>query len=428
MLVKISSGLINIEEYGKRDGFPFLFIHGNQESLEIFKSYIEPLKEYHLIMMDSRCHGKSFDGELSYDLMAKDTIELLESLNISKCNVVGFSDGAIIGLMLSYRTGLINKLFAIGPNISPDGLIDEAIKYITEDFHKTKSRFDFLMLNEPNIKIEEIEEIKSRVVIIGGEHDLIKQEHFDLINEHIINSTKYIIEGANHFVAIERAAQVVEIIKNEMSLDVHYEDNQIIVVDKKEGILSQEDISGDDDVLSITKKYLKIKYNKPGNVYLGLIQRLDRNVSGLMVFAKTSKAAARLNENRPEKEYLAVVNGRMKEKEGSLVNYLLKDEVKLKAYESKDGKKSVLHYKTIAISNKYSLLSVKIDSGRFHQIRCQLSLSGHPIYNDLKYGAAEEMKKPYLGLDAYKVKLVHPVSKKILIFERKPDRVPFTYI
>ncbi|MCB9498873.1 MAG: alpha/beta fold hydrolase [Bacillales bacterium] len=424
MFIETKEGKIHIEEKGKKDGFPILFLHGNREDISIFKDYVEPFSSYRLILIDSRGHGESFNGELSYEKMAEDTIEVINALQINSCHMVGFSDGAIISLLVAIKTHLVKKLFAIGVNINPLGFRDEAIKYLKDSYQKSASLYDKLMLEEPDIKEESLQKITAKVFIIGGENDLIKEEHFRLIHQAIKSSSLYILKGKDHFTFINEPPEIIKIIKNELSIDVFYEDNQVIVVDKPSGVLSQKDISEEEDMLETVKSYLKIKYDKPGNVYLGLIQRLDRNVSGLMLFAKTSKAAARLNTLRPEKEYLAVVEGKMPKEEGTLKNYLLKDEKNLKAYESKEGKIAVLHYSVLSYKTGYTLLKVIIDNGRFHQIRFQLSLIGHPIYNDMKYKGLKEDGYD-LGLDAHKITFIHPITKEKMTFDRFPDRYPF---
>ncbi|MCR5741480.1 MAG: RluA family pseudouridine synthase [Gammaproteobacteria bacterium] len=215
--------------------------------------------------------------------------------------------------------------------------------------------------------------------------------------------------------------EVVDIINNELSLDVYYEDNHVIVVNKEAGILSQEDKSKDKDILSMTKSYIKFKYKKAGNVYLGLISRLDRNVSGLMVLSKSTKATERLNNNRPEKRYIALVYGLTKEEDTITLN-LSKDEKSLKAYiDNKNGKVATTSYKRLSYNDKYSLIEVKIDNGRFHQIRFTMSYLGHPIYNDFKYDNTIKVDGYRLGLDAYKVEFIHPVSKELIKLERFPN-------
>lgn len=210
-------------------------------------------------------------------------------------------------------------------------------------------------------------------------------------------------------------------------MDILFEDNHIIVAYKPCGLLSQEDISKDKDILTELKQYIKVKYNKEGNVYLGLVHRLDRNTSGVMVFARTSKAASRLSSSIQnhvgfEKKYLAVVEGKMnKGEERVLNNKLLKNEKENKSYVSRDHKAldASLKYKvldTINIANEYySLLDVALYTGRHHQIRCQLSYIGHPIAGDTKYGA--KPNKNGYNLSSYSLSLVHPVKKEEMTFK-----------
>ena len=418
MYVSLNNGIkLYYEEYGNKNGDAILFLHGNEENNEIFNFFKDKLQKYHLYFIDSRCHGNSSYGTLSYDEMSLDIRLFINSLGIKKPHIVGFSDGAIIAIKLALIYPQLGKLFLIGPNIDPSGLTVDAII----ELRKENSIYSNLCLNEPHIKESELSNIKSRSIIIGGEFDMIESSHLELIKNNIPNSTLYILKGLDHFVIKEDPIKILSIIENELSINVFYEDNHIIVVEKKAGILSQEDKTKDPDILSLTKSYLKIKYEKPGNVYLGLVQRLDRNVSGLMVFAKTSKASARLNENRPIKNYLAVVYGKMKDDKGTLVNHLLKDENKLIAYPSEDGKLSILHYETLKTNDNYSLLDVRIDTGRFHQIRCQLSLSGHSIYNDYKYNKNIEKNDYSIALDAYKVSFLHPIFKEIITISRYPE-------
>jgi len=174
-----------------------------------------------------------------------------------------------------------------------------------------------------------------------------------------------------------------------MDLKVLYEDNHLIAVFKPAGVLSQPDKSGDISIFEEVKKYLKEKYKKPGNVFLGLLHRLDRPVSGIILFAKTSKGASRLSEqfrnNEVEKTYHAIVTGNMPQKRGILINTLIKDEKLKKGREKSDGKEAKLYYEVIKSNNKYSLLKIEIEGGQFHQIRTQLSLAGFPILGDVKY-------------------------------------------
>lgn len=212
-------------------------------------------------------------------------------------------------------------------------------------------------------------------------------------------------------------------------LDVLYEDNHIIVVKKIPNIPSQGDKTGDIDMLTIIKQYLKEKYNKPGNVYLGLVHRLDRPVGGVMVFAKTSKAAARLSEqvrNKDiKKKYLVIADGKFEEKSGVLRDYLLKNEKKNTSRVVKEGTKNSklaeLEYEVIKYDEEINLSVLKIDlhTGRHHQIRVQLSSRNHSIYGDQKYGTRGRGKQ--ICLWAYYLSFKHPVSKKEMKFICLPD-------
>ncbi len=213
------------------------------------------------------------------------------------------------------------------------------------------------------------------------------------------------------------------------NLKILYEDNHIIVVEKMPNIPSQEDKTGDKDMLTIIKDYIKIKNNKPGNVYLGLVHRLDRPVGGVMVFAKTSKAASRLSEQVRNKElkkkYLAVVDGMILQKEGTLEDYLYKDErtntSKVVNKEKKNAKKAILDYEVITYNEKkdLSLVKVNLRTGRHHQIRVQLSNFGHSIFGDQKYGTRGKGKQ--IALWAYQLTIKHPISKKEMIFKDLPE-------
>ncbi|MFH1894464.1 MAG: RluA family pseudouridine synthase [Patescibacteria group bacterium] len=178
-----------------------------------------------------------------------------------------------------------------------------------------------------------------------------------------------------------------------MKIDVLYEDNHLIAVFKSAGVLTQGDKTGDENLMDEVKKYLKEKYQKTGNVFLGLLHRLDRPVSGIILFAKTSKGASRLSEqfrnHSVVKIYHAVVLGKPLQSEGTLTNYLVKDEKNKKAIIVKDNEAKVaeLDYEVVASNDKYSLLKVQLKTGRFHQIRAQLANTGCPLLGDLKYGA-----------------------------------------
>lgn len=205
-------------------------------------------------------------------------------------------------------------------------------------------------------------------------------------------------------------------------IKVLYEDNHIIVVVKDYNIPVQEDSSKDEDMLTLIKKYLKEKYNKPGNVYLGLVHRLDRPVGGVMVFAKTSKAASRLSNeirlNKMEKRYMALVHNYTKEKD-ILIDKLLKNEKTNTSYVDKNGKESKLEYNLIEYRGNKSLLDINLITGRHHQIRVQLSHHGYPIYGDQKYGIDKVGIQIHLW--AYKLKFKHPTKDEIMEFVYYPD-------
>ena len=210
------------------------------------------------------------------------------------------------------------------------------------------------------------------------------------------------------------------------NLNVLYEDNHIIVVEKKPNILSQSDITGDIDLLSMVKKYIKERYNKPGNVYVGLVHRLDRPVGGIMVFAKTSKAAKRLNEqiknHEFKKTYLAVLDGTLKNKNDKLVNYLYKDE-KLKKSMVVDkshlkAKLSELNYEVIGYNDDKTIVKINLITGRHHQIRVQFSNIGYTLVGDQLYG--KENKKQIM-LYAYKLEFIHPTTKEKMTYQILPE-------
>ena len=213
------------------------------------------------------------------------------------------------------------------------------------------------------------------------------------------------------------------------NLKVIYEDNHIIVVEKKPNIPSQSDKTGDIDMLTIVKEYIKEKYNKPGNVYLGLVHRLDRPVGGIMIFARTSKSASRLSNQVREKifkkEYLAVVDGKPEPKSGTLEDYLYKDEKnnisKVEKKEKKNAKLAKLDYELVKYNEikNLSLLKINLHTGRHHQIRVQLSNFGHSIYGDQKYGKRGKGKQ--IALWAYKLTIEHPITKEKMEFVDYPE-------
>lgn len=212
-------------------------------------------------------------------------------------------------------------------------------------------------------------------------------------------------------------------------LNIIYEDNHIIVVEKPVNIPSQGDKTGDIDMLTLIKQYIKEKYNKPGDVYLGLVHRLDRPVGGVMVFAKTSKAAARLSEQVRvkdfKKKYLVVVNGKMEKEKGTLEDYLLKNEKanmsKVVKEGTKNSKLASLEYEVLKYDSEIDLSVLKIDlhTGRHHQIRVQLSSRNHSIYGDQKYGGRGHGKQ--IALWAYELSILHPITKERMTFKILPE-------
>ena len=204
---------------------------------------------------------------------------------------------------------------------------------------------------------------------------------------------------------------------------VLFEDNHIIVAIKPAGVLSQSDGSSDPDMLTILKAYIKEEYSKPGEVYLGLVHRLDRPVSGVMVFARTSKAASRLSEQirmrKVEKIYRCVVNGIL-EGEGRLENFISKDEdkniVTVIDKEKPGYKASYLDYRALASKDGLTMVEVKLGTGRSHQIRAQMAHSGHPLIGDRKYGKSDDRTKD-IALEAYKLSFEHPVKREFITFE-----------
>lgn len=203
-------------------------------------------------------------------------------------------------------------------------------------------------------------------------------------------------------------------------MKIVYEDNHIIIVNKKAGEIVQGDKTGDKPLSDMVKDYLKEKYNKPGNVFCGVVHRIDRPVSGLVIFAKTSKALERLNrmlrEGEIHKTYLAMVEGRPKEDSATLENWLKSDGRINKTFISSasdpDAKKSILKYKISTEGKNYTILEINLLTGRKHQIRSQLSAIGHPIKGDLKYGAKRSNSDGGISLQAYKIDFIHPVSKE----------------
>ena len=205
-------------------------------------------------------------------------------------------------------------------------------------------------------------------------------------------------------------------------MKVLYEDNHIIIINKAAGEIVQGDKTGDESLCDTMKAYIKEKYAKPGNVFIGLPHRLDRPVSGIVVFAKTSKALERLNrmfsEGSVKKIYWALTKGVPVPGEGELVSWILRNEKMNKSFsypkEVKGSKRAVLHYKLTAASQNYNLIEVELKTGRHHQIRCQLSSIGCPIKGDLKYGAQRSNPDGSISLHARYIEFTHPVSKELI--------------
>ncbi len=196
-------------------------------------------------------------------------------------------------------------------------------------------------------------------------------------------------------------------------------DNHLIAVTKPAGLLTQPDRNTDESLIDQTRQWIKEKYNKPNNIFLGLVHRLDRNVSGVVLFARTSKAASRLSkqfrEGTPKKQYRAIVLGKLKEEHTTLVHYLRKEK-SLRATvfprETPTAKRSELSYEVINSLENKSLLEVSLSTGRFHQIRAQMAFIGHPIIGDVKYGAPEPLPNQEIALYAHKLVFSHPVSNE----------------
>lgn len=212
-------------------------------------------------------------------------------------------------------------------------------------------------------------------------------------------------------------------------LIILYEDNHIIVVLKPQNIPSCEDESKDKDMLTMIKEYIKVTYNKPGNVYVGLVHRLDRPTGGVMVFAKSSKAAARLSEQMKngdfEKKYLTVICGTPRQEKATLQNYMKKNSVNNMVYictsATQGAKFAELDYTVLESKENLSLTEVRLHTGRSHQIRVQMNAIGHPVYGDMRYGGAKAVKG-YLALWAYYLSFSHPVTKERMVFRVQPPK------
>lgn len=210
-------------------------------------------------------------------------------------------------------------------------------------------------------------------------------------------------------------------------MKILHEDNHVIVVVKEAGTLTQSDDSGSDSLLDQVREYVRVKYNKPGEAFLGLVHRLDRNVGGVMVFARTSKAASRLAEQIRartfDKQYLAVVEGEISSESGMLSDWLLKDEptntTEVVDANTPGAKEAKLKYQKLDSNDELTLLNIHLETGRSHQIRAQLAHKGNPLWGDAKYGAEEQGHN--LGLWAYSLSFQHPTLKTELKFIELPD-------
>jgi len=213
-----------------------------------------------------------------------------------------------------------------------------------------------------------------------------------------------------------------KMVSNKANLQVLYEDNHIIVINKRAGDIVQGDKTGDKPLSDVVKEYIAKKYNKPGNVYLGTVHRLDRPTTGLVIFSKTSKALPRLNKLFVSKDisktYWAIVKNKPTIDQDTLVHWLKKNPKNNKsaAYKKEipESKKAILHYKLIKTLDNYFLLEVNLETGRHHQIRVQLSSIGSPIKGDLKYGFDRSNKDASISLHARHIKFIHPVSKSVI--------------
>tara|TARA_B100001029_G_scaffold179343_1_gene188503 strand:+ start:2097 stop:2756 length:660 start_codon:yes stop_codon:yes gene_type:complete len=213
-------------------------------------------------------------------------------------------------------------------------------------------------------------------------------------------------------------------------MNIIYEDNHLIIINKAPGELSQSDITKDPSLVDDLKVYLKHKYQKKGNVYLGLVNRLDRPTSGLLIFSKTSKSLIRMNKiqklRKIKKTYYAVTEKRPKNESDQLINYLKKNQSKNKSFVVNENdpkaKKAILKYRLIKKLKNYFLLEIILETGRHHQIRCQLSNIGCPIKGDVKYGAKRPNKDRSISLHSKKIEFTHPVSNKELTFTAEPPK------
>ena len=209
-------------------------------------------------------------------------------------------------------------------------------------------------------------------------------------------------------------------------LQILYEDNHMLGVFKRGGLLSQGDKTGDDTALEMTRRYVKDKYNKPGNVFIGLVHRIDRPVSGVMLFARTSKAASRLarefQARRVEKGYLAVVKGQVPDEGGEIVSWLerVRNKSRVVSGPSPDAREAILNFRVLDRGGDSTLLELRPATGRHHQIRVQLAEIGYPVVGDMKYGAGEPLPDKTIALHAARISVKHPTLDEIVTVEAPP--------
>ncbi len=211
-------------------------------------------------------------------------------------------------------------------------------------------------------------------------------------------------------------------------IDILYEDNHLIIINKKCGIIVQEDKTGDNSLENDIKTYIKEKYKKPGDVFLGVTHRLDRPTSGIVIFAKTTKALIRINkmlqEKKIQKTYWAIIDKKPSKNEDTLINYIVRNELQNKSYahdkEIPNSKKAVLSYRLLSESDHFFLLEIDLETGRHHQIRAQLAKMGCRIKGDLKYGFPRSNPDGGISLHAYKVKFIHPVKNEVIEITAPP--------
>lgn len=215
-----------------------------------------------------------------------------------------------------------------------------------------------------------------------------------------------------------------------MEIPILYEDNHLLIVEKPVNVPVQEDRSKDPDLLTVLKQDIKMRYNKPGNVYLSLVHRLDRPVGGAIILAKTSKAASRmaniLRKRELERKYLAIVRGKVASRKGTLEHYLQKDrkknEVLVVDPNADNAKKAILHYRVLGQKDKLSLIEVRLVTGRSHQIRVQLNAIGNPLFGDQLYGKRINNVGQQIALWAYELSFIHPVKKERITVQSNPPK------